>query len=87
MVTQEGASPYAKQQVLCVIAALKVSVVVVLASYIERAMKTFGPVLITLLAGLCLALASPQGGRDGDPCNYSCTEGGGCEVHYTGPPR
>ena len=39
---------------------------------------------------LSLGLASPQlGGRqaDTDLCRYRCTEGGGCEVHYTGPPR
>lgn len=50
-------------------------------------MKTAVPALITLLAGLGQGLASPQRGFGGDPCNYSCTEGGGCEVHYIGPPR
>ena len=50
-------------------------------------MKTFGAALITLLAGIGQDLASPQGGRGGDPCNHKCTDGGGCEVHYTGPPR
>merc|ERR1712110_260689 len=59
-----------------------------------RAMKTFGPALITLFAGLGLGLASPQFGLaspqfgvGGDPCNYSCTGGGGCEVRYIGPSR
>jgi len=44
--------------------------------------------LFASLLGLCLA--SPQrGGRqaDTDLCRYRCTDGGGCEVHYTGPPR
>ena len=39
---------------------------------------------------LGLGLASPQrGGRqaDTDLCRYRCTDGDGCEVHYTGPPR
>ena len=39
---------------------------------------------------LGLGLASPQrGGRGADTnlCRYRCTDGGGCEVHYTGPPR
>ena len=39
---------------------------------------------------LGLGLASPQrGGRQADTnlCRYRCTDGGGCEVHYTGPPR
>merc|ERR1712130_1025012 len=50
-----------------------------------RTMKTSGPALVTLLAGLGLGLASSQ--FSGEPCRYSCTEGGGCEVHYIGPPR
>merc|ERR550532_2140634 len=50
-------------------------------------MKTFGPALIILSAGLGLSLASPQFGRGGDPCQYRCTDGGGCEVRYIGPPR
>merc|ERR1712038_1034101 len=39
---------------------------------------------------LSLGLASPQrGGRQADTnlCQYRCTDGGGCEVHYTGRPR
>ena len=50
-------------------------------------MKTTGSVLITLLAGLDQASASPTGGQGGNPCSYSCTEGGGCEVLYIGLPR
>jgi len=39
---------------------------------------------------LGLGLTSPQrGGRQADTnlCRYRCTDGDGCEVHYTGPPR
>lgn len=47
--------------------------------------------LALLFASLLgLGLASPQrGGRGADTnlCRYRCTDGGGCEVHYTGPPR
>ena len=51
-------------------------------------MATRPALLFASLLGL--GLASPQrGGRQADTnlCRYRCTDGGGCEVHYTGPPR
>lgn len=39
------------------------------------------------LVGISSVLAAPPGSSSGDPCEYSCTSKGGCEVRYVGHPR
>ena len=58
-----------------------------------RAMKTAGPAFLALLAGLDIVSSAYFGSSYASPprpdnlCNYICTDGGGCEAHYIGPPR
>jgi hypothetical protein len=56
-------------------------------------MKTAGPAFLALLAGLDIVSSAYFGSSYASPprpdnlCNYICTDGGGCEAHYIGPPR